>query len=105
VITSNTCELAIAKRGNIRNRRAVLKKQLSKARSITCAEGMTLLVLPGRCRPLVNHVITDGGLLIADTQLSVIVSPALALRCPLIVTFSGATAEEHQPHPMMGVDT
>jgi len=53
---------------------------------------MTLLVLPGRWRPLVNQVITDGGLLIADTQLSLIVSPALALSCPLIVTFSAATA-------------
>jgi len=35
---------------------------------------------------------TAGGLLMADTQLSLIVSPALALRCPLIVTDSGATA-------------
>jgi len=58
----------------------------------TCAEGMTLLVLPDRWRPLVNQVSTAGGLLIADTQLRVIVSPALTLRCPLIVTFSGATA-------------
>lgn len=45
---------------------------------VTCAEDMTLLVLPGMWRPLVNHVITAGGLLIADRQLSVIVSPALA---------------------------
>jgi len=39
----------------------------------------------------VNQLRTAGGLLMEDTQLSVIVSPALALRCPLIVTLSGAT--------------
>jgi len=58
---------------------------------------MTLLVLPDRCRPLVNQVRTAGGLLIADTQRSVMVSPALALSCPLIVTFSGATASPPSP--------
>jgi len=59
---------------------------------VTCADGMKLLLLPVSGRPLVNHVITVGGLLMADTQLNLIVSPALASRCPLIVTFSGETA-------------
>jgi len=68
------------------------KMMMMMVMTVTCAEGVALLVLPVRWRPLVNQLITAGGLLIAETHVSVIVSPALALPCPLMVTFSGATA-------------
>ena len=52
---------------------------------------MTVDVAPVSCCPLANHVMTAGGLEIADLHVRVMVSPAVACWCPLIVTFSGAT--------------
>ena len=57
----------------------------------TFGEGLTVDVAPVSCCPLANHVMTAGGLEIADLHVRVMVSPAVACWCPLIVTFSGAT--------------
>jgi len=64
-----------------------------KVEALTSSDGWTLLVPPVSGRPLVNHDITAGGLLLADSQRSRTVSPDLAFWCPLIVTLIGATEQ------------
>jgi len=64
---------------------------LSEALCLTLGEGFVLVIILSMSRPLENHDITAGGLLMDVSHFSLIVSPALACSWPEIITFFGGT--------------